>query len=81
MHGLINLPAALIAVAVTMLLIRGIKESASFNSIIVMIKVLVVVLFIIAGIGYVNTDNIVHRRVRPIIPAVPNSCRMALAAW
>src|SRR5829696_4499236 len=57
-HGVFNLPAALIAVAVTLLLIRGIKESASFNSIIVIIKVLVVVLFIIAGIGYVNTDNI-----------------------
>ena len=56
--GVFNLPAALIAVAVTLLLIRGIKESASFNSIIVMIKVLVVVLFIVAGVGYVNTNNI-----------------------
>ena len=53
-----NLPGFLIAIAVTLLLIRGIKESASFNSIIVMIKVLVVVLFIIAGIGYVNKNNI-----------------------
>ncbi|MEO8041125.1 MAG: amino acid permease [Acidobacteriota bacterium] len=57
-HGVFNLPAALIAVGVTFLLIRGIKESASFNSIIVLIKVLVVILFIIAGIGYVNTSNI-----------------------
>ncbi|HKP68058.1 MAG TPA: amino acid permease [Pyrinomonadaceae bacterium] len=57
-HGFFNLPAALIAVAVTLLLIRGIKESASFNTLIVIIKVLVVVLFIIAGIGYVNTANI-----------------------
>ena len=56
--GVFNLPAALIAVAVTLLLIRGIKESASFNSIIVIIKVVVVVLFIVAGIGYVNPDNI-----------------------
>lgn len=56
--GVFNLPAALIAVAVTLLLIRGIKESASFNSLIVIIKVLVVVLFIVAGIGYVNADNI-----------------------
>lgn len=55
--GVFNLPAALIAVAVTMLLIRGIKESASFNSIIVMVKVLVVVLFIVAGVGYANTNN------------------------
>jgi APA family basic amino acid/polyamine antiporter len=57
-HGVFNLPGALIAVAVTLLLIRGIKESASFNSVIVMVKVLVVVLFIIAGIGYVNKSNI-----------------------
>lgn len=56
--GVFNLPAALIAVAVTLLLIRGIKESASFNSLIVVIKVLVVVLFIVAGISYVNPDNI-----------------------
>ena len=56
--GVFNLPAALIAVAVTLLLIRGIKESASFNSIIVIIKVVVVVLFIVAGIGYVNPSNI-----------------------
>lgn len=55
--GVFNLPAALIAVAVTLLLIRGIKESASFNSFIVIIKTLVVVLFIVAGIGYVNTAN------------------------
>ena len=56
--GVFNLPAALIAVAVTLLLIRGIKESASFNSLIVIVKVVVVVLFIVAGIGYVNPDNV-----------------------
>lgn len=56
--GVFNLPAFLISIAVTLLLIRGIKESASFNSLIVIIKVLVVVLFIIAGIGFVNTNNI-----------------------
>ncbi len=57
-HGVFNLPAFLIAIAVTLLLIRGIKESASFNSVIVIIKVLVVVLFIIAGIGFVNMSNL-----------------------
>ena len=60
-HGILNVPGVLIAVAVTMLLIRGIKESASFNSIIVMVKVLVVVLFIVAGIGYVAPDNIFNQ--------------------
>lgn len=56
--GAFNLPAFLISLAVTLLLIRGIKESASFNSLIVIIKVLVVVLFIIAGVGFVNTNNL-----------------------
>ncbi|MGZ8423041.1 MAG: amino acid permease [Nitrospira sp.] len=56
--GVFNLPAFLISIAVTLLLIRGIKESASFNSVIVVIKVLVVVLFIIAGIGFVNSNNL-----------------------
>jgi APA family basic amino acid/polyamine antiporter len=57
-YGVFNLPATLIAIGVTLLLIRGIKESASFNSIIVLIKVIVVILFIVAGIGYVNPNNI-----------------------
>ncbi|MGE0883893.1 MAG: amino acid permease [Blastocatellales bacterium] len=56
--GIINLPGVLIAVGVTLLLIKGIKESASFNSVIVLIKVLVVVLFIVAGIGYVSKGNL-----------------------
>jgi APA family basic amino acid/polyamine antiporter len=56
--GLVNLPALLISLGVTWLLIRGIKESASFNTAIVIVKVLVVLLFIIAGIGYVNKSNI-----------------------
>lgn len=64
-QGILNVPGLLIAVAVTMLLIRGIKESASFNSIIVLIKVLVVVLFIIAGIGYVNQGNIFAQTCPP----------------
>ena len=56
--GIFNLPGFLIAIAVTLLLIRGIKESARFNTLIVIIKVLVVVLFIIAGISYVNPSNL-----------------------
>lgn len=50
-----NLPAFLIAIAVTALLVKGIQESANFNSIVVIVKIGVVLLFIIAGIGYVNT--------------------------
>lgn len=53
--AMFNLPAFLIAIAVTALLVRGIQESANFNSVVVMIKIGLVLLFIIAGIGYVNT--------------------------
>jgi len=56
--GIINLPGLLISLAITMLLIKGIKESATFNSVIVLVKVLVVILFIVAGIGYVNKANL-----------------------
>ena len=53
--AIFNFPAFLIALAVTALLVRGIQESANFNSVVVIVKVGVVVLFIIAGVGYVNT--------------------------
>jgi APA family basic amino acid/polyamine antiporter len=53
--AIFNLPAMLIAFAVTALLVRGIQESANFNSIVVLVKIGVVMLFIIAGVGYVNT--------------------------
>jgi APA family basic amino acid/polyamine antiporter len=50
-----NLPAFLIAIAVTALLVKGIQESANFNSVVVVVKIAVVVIFIIAGVGFVNT--------------------------
>jgi APA family basic amino acid/polyamine antiporter len=56
--AIFNLPAFLIAIAITLLLVKGIQESANFNSVVVMVKIAVVVLFIIAGIGYVNTNNL-----------------------
>jgi len=55
--ALFNLPAILIVLAVTALLVRGIQESASANAIIVVVKVAVVLLFIAAGMAYVNPEN------------------------
>ncbi len=52
-----NLPAFMIAVVITLLLVKGIKESANFNTVIVIIKVSVVILFIAAGISYFNMAN------------------------
>jgi APA family basic amino acid/polyamine antiporter len=47
----------LIIAAVTVLLVIGVKESANVNSIIVVIKVAIVLVFIIAGISHVSTSN------------------------
>jgi APA family basic amino acid/polyamine antiporter len=55
--GIFNLPAAFIALLVTSLLVVGIKESASTNAAIVIIKVTVVLLFIAFGVSFVNADN------------------------
>src|SRR3954470_5979453 len=52
-----NLPAVIITVLVTILLVVGIQESASVTSAIVFIKVAVVVLVIIAGAKFVNPAN------------------------
>ncbi len=52
-----NLPAALIIIAITTLLVVGIKESARFNSIIVGVKLAVILLVIFVGWFYVKPDN------------------------
>lgn len=59
----INLPALLIVWVVTYILVKGIKEAASTNNIIVILKVATVIFVIIAGAFYVDTANWV-----PFIP-------------
>ncbi len=55
--GMINLPAVLIIVLMSCLLIKGTKESATVNGFIVALKVTVVLIFIFLGWKYINTDN------------------------
>jgi basic amino acid/polyamine antiporter, APA family len=52
-----NLPAFIIALVITAILVVGIKESASFNATIVVIKVAVVLFVIGLGIKYVSFSN------------------------
>jgi basic amino acid/polyamine antiporter, APA family len=61
-----NLPAVLIVVLVTALLVRGVKESARVNDVIVMIKVAVVLLFIATAWRAIDGGN-----WQPFIP--PNA--------
>lgn len=56
-NGLINLPAVFLILALTILLVRGVQESARFNNIVVAIKMTIVLLVIGFGFMYVNTDN------------------------
>ena len=63
-HGIINVPAVVILFALTLLLIRGTKESAYVNAIIVVLKVSIVLLVIGIGWGFMNPAN--HT---PLIPA------------
>src|ERR1700733_3265767 len=55
-----NLPAFVIALVITAVLVVGIKESANFNATIVVIKVGVVLFVIILGLKYVDSTNIGH---------------------
>jgi basic amino acid/polyamine antiporter, APA family len=55
--AIFNLPAVIIIALVTILLIIGIKESANVNSVIVIIKVAVVLLFIVGAAHAINPAN------------------------
>lgn len=55
--GIINLPAVFIIVLMSLLLIKGTKESALVNGVIVALKVAVVFIFIFLGWKYINNDN------------------------
>lgn len=55
--GMVNLPAVGIIVLMSLLLIKGTRESATVNAIIVLIKVSVVLVFIFLGWKYINTSN------------------------
>jgi amino acid transporter len=55
--ALFNLPAVFVTLAVTILLVIGISESATVNNIIVAIKVAVILLFIGVGAFFVETAN------------------------
>jgi amino acid transporter len=52
-----NLPAIFIMILVTIILVRGIRESARTNAVLVLLKVSVVLFVIVIGIGYVQSRN------------------------
>ena len=61
--GVFNLPAALLVVVLSLILVRGTKGSSRFNDFMVLLKLAVVVAFIVIGLRYVDSDNLT-----PFIP-------------
>jgi len=55
--GVVNIPAMVIVGLLTALLVIGIKESANFNNIMVIVKVCVILLFIGLGIAFIKIEN------------------------
>ncbi len=54
---LVNLPAFAIVALITWLLLVGVRESATANNIMVTIKLLVLTLFVVAGLTHIDTAN------------------------
>ena len=73
-HGIINVPAVLVVVIVSVILILGIRESAGVNTRSVFLKVSVVVVFIALGWKFINPAN--HT---PFIP--PNTGLFGEFGW
>jgi len=55
--GIVNLPAAFVIVCASLLLIKGTRDSAIVNNLIVVLKVSIVLLFIVLGWGYIDAEN------------------------
>ena len=56
-HGILNIPAVVIVLLLTLILIKGVQESATVNAIIVAIKVTIVIVFIAVGWHFVQGAN------------------------
>ncbi len=62
--GIINLPAMLLVIVLSFILMRGTQGSSRFNDFMVVLKIAVVLAFIGIGMKYVRTENLT-----PFIPA------------
>jgi basic amino acid/polyamine antiporter, APA family len=72
--GPINLPALVVVLLVSTLLVIGIKQSADTNTLLVAIKAMVLVVFVVAGASYVKRENLT-----PFIP--PNTGAFGEFGW
>jgi basic amino acid/polyamine antiporter, APA family len=67
--GVFNLVAFVAIAAVTAVLVRGIEESANLNTAIVLVKLSVVAIFLVLGIGFLlHHPSFAHANWTPFIP-------------
>ncbi|WP_434644288.1 amino acid permease (plasmid) [Thermoanaerobacterium thermosaccharolyticum] len=57
--GIMDLPAILVTAFVTWILYVGIRESAIVNNLIVLLKIVVILLFVLLGIGHIKLSNFI----------------------
>lgn len=62
--GIINIPAMLIVVLMSIILMRGTSGSSLFNGLIVFLKIAVILVFVVLGWKFIQTEN-----YTPYIPA------------
>ncbi|HEX2095432.1 MAG TPA: amino acid permease [Longimicrobiaceae bacterium] len=67
MPVLVNIPAFVIVMLITWLLMLGVRESARANNIMVVVKLLVLGLFVVVGALHIDMDN--------FVPFAPNGWR------
>jgi basic amino acid/polyamine antiporter, APA family len=72
--GVINLPAIFVIAVLSLLLIRGIRESTGVNNVIVVVKLAIVLVFVAVGASYIDWRN-----YTPFIPA--NAGEYGVYGW
>ncbi|MES2629524.1 MAG: amino acid permease [Bacteroidota bacterium] len=77
--GFLNVPALGILLLLTLILIKGTKESAMVNGVIVFVKVAIVLIFIFLGYKFINPDNYSPYLIditRPEVQALPKYAKL-----
>lgn len=80
-QGIMNAPALIILLLLTLLLIKGTQESALVNAVIVFIKVAVVLVFIAVGWQFINPDNYVPYMIPATEAAVTDQAGKVIADY
>jgi basic amino acid/polyamine antiporter, APA family len=78
--AILNVPAVVVIVAISWLLVIGIRQSARFNNVLVAVKLAVIVLFIVLAAPYFSTANWVTS-VNPDGRFIPPNAGTGVYGW